>query len=421
MRVAAQLADLAGGHGFELIVGNGQNDAIVTGHLGFFDGLDAVFPVGLVRVDPGVVDVNGDVVVLQLADHVDHPGVAQVRAVFLEGQAHYQYPGAVDLDAAVKHGLDQLAGHETAHAVVDTPPREDHFRVVTHRLGFMGQVVRVHADAVTAHQAWAERQEVPLRAGGFKYFLGVDVHALEDHRQFVDQGDIKVSLGVFDHLGGFRYLNAGGPVGAGGDHGGIETVHGVRHFRGGAGGDLHDVGDAVELIARVNALRAVAGVEVLVEGEAGDPLQHRHAVLLGGAGEYRGLVNHDIAGLEGLADGLGRPDQRRQVGLAVLVDGGGHGDDVDVTAVQGRRIVAERQALRGGQLRVAELPGKIVPFAQIADTVAVNVKAHHRAVLAELRGQWQAHIAQADHGQFDIVQRRVTHSLSTLLIRPTGM
>ena len=61
--------------------------------------------------------------------------------------------------------------------------------------------------------------------------------------------------------------------------------------------------------------------------------------------------------------------------VTVLVDGGGHGDDVDVTAFQRRRIVAERQTLRGGQLRVAELPGEIVPFAQVADAVAVHVEA----------------------------------------------
>ena len=204
-------------------------------------------------------------------------------------------------------------------------------------------------------------------------------------------------------------------MGAGGNHGGIETVHGVRHVRGGAGGDLHDVGDAVELIARVDALRAVAGVEILIERKAGDPFQHGHAVLLGGAGEYRGLVNHDVAGLEGLADGLGRLDQRRQVRLAVLVDGGRYRYDIDVAALQRSWIVAERQTLRGGQLRIAELPGKIVPFAQGADAVAVHVKAHHRAVLAELRGQGQAHIAEADHGQFDVFQGGVGHSFSTLL------
>ena len=290
--------------------------------------------------------------------------------------------------------------------------------MVTHRLGFMGQVVGVHADAVATHQPGTERQEVPFGAGGFQYLLGVDIHALEDHRQFVHQRDVQVPLGVLDYLGGFRHLDAGGPMGAGGDHGGIEAVNGVRHFRRGAGGDLHDVGDAVEFVARVDALRAVARVELLVERKTGDPLQHRHAVLLGGAREYRGLVNHDVTGLEGLADGLRRPDQRREIGLAVLINGSRHRDDIDVTAVQRRRIVAERQTLRGGQLRVAELPGEIVPFAQGADTVAIHVEAHHRAVLAKLRGQGQAYIAKADHGQFDVFQGGVGHSLLPCLIRP---
>ena len=111
------------------------------------------------------------------------------------------------LDAAVQHRFDQLAGDEAAHAVVDAPAGENHLRVVADLLGFVGQVVGVHADAVAAHQAGAERQEVPFGAGGFQHFLGVDAHAAEDHRQLVDQGDVEVTLGVFDHLGGFGHFD----------------------------------------------------------------------------------------------------------------------------------------------------------------------------------------------------------------------
>lgn len=402
MVVAAEAADGLGAHVLELPVAHRQHDAVVVPVPGRLDGLDAVFVVGFVRVDPGVVHVHPHVVFRQFLDHVHHPGVAQVRAVLLEGQAHHQHPGTVHLDAAGQQSLDQLAGHVAAHAVVDAPAGEDHLGVVADGLGLVGQVVGVHADAVAAHQAGPERQKVPFGAGGFQHFLGVDVQAVEDHRQLIDQGDVQVALGVFDHLGRFRHLDGGGLVGAGGDDGGVQVVDGVRHFRGGAGGHLLDGGDPVFLVARVDALRAVAGEEVLVEGEPGDPLQHRHAVFLGGAGVDGGLVDHDVAFFQGIADGLGGADQGRQVRPAVPVDGGGHGDDVDVAVLEVVGVGAEGQAAGFRQLLIGHFQGAVVAVLQGADTPGVDVEPHHRAVFTKFHGQRQADVAEADHGQFEV-------------------
>ncbi|MCY1559918.1 hypothetical protein D9M68_970020 [compost metagenome] len=73
-----------------------------------------------------------------------------------------------------------------AHAVVDAAPGQDHVRVVADLLGLVGQVIRVHADAMAADQAGAEGQEVPLGAGSFQHLVGVDAQAVEDQRQLVD-------------------------------------------------------------------------------------------------------------------------------------------------------------------------------------------------------------------------------------------
>ena len=195
-------------------------------------------------------------------------------------------------------------------------------------------------------------------------------------------------------------------MGAGGDDRGVQIVDGVGDFRGGAGGDLLDGGHPVLFVAGVDALGAVAGEEILVEGEPGNPLQHRHAIFLGGAGVNGGFVNHDVALLEGLADGLGGLDQRGQVRAAVLIDGGGHGDDVDVAAFQGGGVGAEAEL--GGFLELfgAHLAGGIKAGLQGLDARRVDVEADHRAVLAEFRRQGQAHIAKPDYRQFYLVQGR---------------
>ena len=52
------------------------------------------------------------------------------------------------------------------------------------------------------------------------------------------------------------------------------------------------------LVARIDTLRAVTDVEVLIHFEAGFLLQEWHAKLLGGAGINGGLIHHDIASLQ---------------------------------------------------------------------------------------------------------------------------
>ena len=82
-------------------------------------------------------------------------------------------------------------------------------------------------------------------------------------------------------------------------------------------------------VARVDALRAVTRVEILVELQAGEFFEDGNAVLFGGTRVDRRFVDDDIALLEYLADGFRGLDQRGEVRLVVLVDGRGHGDDED--------------------------------------------------------------------------------------------
>jgi hypothetical protein len=128
------------------------------------------------------------------------------------------------VDALADHQPEHLVGDIATHAVVGAAPGQDHLGVVADLLRLVGQVVRIHADAVAADQAGAERQEVPLGAGRFQHLQGVDAELVEDHGQVVDQRDVEVALGVLDDLGGFGHLDAGRLVGAGGDDAGVERV-----------------------------------------------------------------------------------------------------------------------------------------------------------------------------------------------------
>ena len=220
-----------------------------------------------------------------------------------------------------------MVGHMAGHAVVDAAAGQNHLGVVAHFLRFVGEVVRVHANTVAAHQAGAKGQKVPLGAGGLQHFEGVDAELVKDQAQLVHQCNVHVALGVFNDLGGFGHANAAGLVGASGDDLGIELVNGLGRLRGAAAGHFFNAGQTVLFVTGVDALGAVAAKKVVVELEATQAFEHGHAHFFGGTGVHGGFVNDHVADFEGLAHGFAGFDERRQIGAVGLVHGCGHGDD----------------------------------------------------------------------------------------------
>mmetsp|Transcript_39155 Transcript_39155/g.91820 ORF Transcript_39155/g.91820 Transcript_39155/m.91820 type:complete len:403 (+) Transcript_39155:568-1776(+) len=359
----------------------------------------------LFRLGLGVGHEHLDAVGLEFVDDVDHLGVAQVAAVLLEGQAQHVDAGALDVAAAGDHLLDGLLGDELAHAVVDAPAGQDDLRVVAQHVGLVGEVVGVHADAVAAHQARLELQEVPLRAGRLKHLGGVDAELVEDDGQLIHQRDVQVALGVLDHLGGLGGLDAGGAVHAGHDDLFVDLGHLLQRLGRVAGDDLQDLGQRVFLVARVDALGAVADEEVLLPFQAGLALQHRDADLFGGAGVDGALIDDDRALLHVAADAGGRADQRAEVGDVGLVHRSGHSHDDDVGLGQHLRVVGVDRVGGGLDFGVAQFTARVGAALAGLDLVLRDVEADGAHLLAELHHQRQAHVAEADdceriHGSF---------------------
>ncbi len=193
-------------------------------------------------------------------------GVAQVRAVFLEGQAEHGDARPVDAGAGLDHLLDGLLGKVFTHAVIDAPASEDDVWVMALLLGLVREVVGVDADAVTADQPGAERQEVPLGAGRLQHLAGVDAEAVKQHGQLVHQGDVEVALGVLDDLGCLRDADARCAVHACLNH---RLVQGGDTLQGRGvlcGYHLDDGLQAVFAVGGVDALGRVADVEAIAPG-----------------------------------------------------------------------------------------------------------------------------------------------------------
>jgi hypothetical protein len=372
-----------------------------------------VFVLGLVGVRPGVADVHPRAVLAELTNHVDDPGVAHVGTVLLEREPEHQHTRVADVDAAADHELRHLLRDIDAHVVVDAPAREDHFRVVADRLRLVGEVVRIDTDAVAADEPRAERQEVPFAARREQHFLRVDAHAIEYQRQLVDQRDVDVALRVLDDLGGLGHPDARRPVGAGPHDAAVERVDELRHVRCGPGGHLPDGRDAMRLVARVDALRAVAGEEIPVEPQPRDSLEDGHADLLGAAGVDSRFVDDDVALFQHLADRFARPDERRQVGPLVIVDRRRHGDDEDAASPQVFQARREVQLLRGRQFRRVHFQRAVDAAPQLVDTVRLDVEADGPEPFAELDRERQTDVAEPDDADPEVAQIQFWHASST--------
>lgn len=418
---------------FEFLVGHGGDAGVELLAGGeFVDYFEAVFAAHGFGVCPGVEDGDGEVVLMQGLDDVDYLGIAHVGAVFLEGEAQDEDVAAEYLDAFLEHELDDAVGHVGAHAVVHASAGEDDFGVVAVALGALGQVVGVDADAVAADESGFEGQEVPLGGCGFEDVGGVDAHQCEDFREFVDEGDVDVALGVLNHLGGFGDLDGARQVGTGGYHAAVHFVDEFSDFGGRAGGDFPDMLYGVLLVAGVDALGRVAGVEVLVHLQAADFLYHGDALVLCHAGIDGRLVDHDIVLADYLAYGLGCSVERGEVGVVVLVDGGGHGHDVEVAVADVVEVggAAESVVIDGVlEQLVADLEGGVVAGHERFDAARVHVEAYGRILGREQASQRQTYVAESDNADFDIffhrlyvfVYQRLCQYQSTAMRRPSAM
>ncbi len=106
------------------------------------------------------------------------------------------------------HQTHHLAGDVSTHAVIQSPPGKNHLWVIANLLCLVSQVVGIYTDAVTADQAWAERQKIPLGPRRLQYLLRIDVpEMVKNEREFVDQSDIYIALRVLDNLGRFGNAN----------------------------------------------------------------------------------------------------------------------------------------------------------------------------------------------------------------------
>ena len=95
-----------------------------------------------------------------------------------------------------------------AHGIIYVPAGIDDPRVVSQFVGFPRQVIRVNANAVSAHQSRREFEEIPFRSRCLQHFIRVDADAIEYDAELVDERNIDIALRILDDFGSFCYFDA---------------------------------------------------------------------------------------------------------------------------------------------------------------------------------------------------------------------
>ena len=155
-------------------------------------------------VRPGICDERPDLVFSQPPNDVHDLAVSGIRAILLKGDAQNDDIGLLGRKSGLDHLLDRSIGHIGTHAVVDLSAVEDDLAVIAQLFGGIGQVVRIHADAMATDQSRLEAQRVPLGVHAVDHLIGINAHAVADHGDFVHERNVDVALTVFHDLDRFR-------------------------------------------------------------------------------------------------------------------------------------------------------------------------------------------------------------------------
>ena len=207
-------------------------------------------------------------VLQQLIDNVHHFGVAQVGAVFLKCQTQYSNLSATHPVAVLHQSLDRLLSHKLSHVIICLTPSQNNLRMVANRLCLIRQIVGVDTNTVASDQAGPEREKIPFAACCFQNIKRINTQPVKNHRQFIHKRNIKISLRIFNNLGGFSNFNSGRPMSARRHYPAIESGYFVECFRCVPGNNFDDCFQAMLLVSRVNALGRVANIKATLDVSA---------------------------------------------------------------------------------------------------------------------------------------------------------
>ena len=162
-----------------------------------------------------------------------------------------------------------------------------------------------------------------------------------------------------------------------------------------AGDDLFDCCQTVDFIAGIDALRAVADLEINAAAKAGFLLEDRDADVLGHAGIYSRFIDDNRTGRKIAADDPGGVLQWEQIGGLILFDWSRNCNDQKLRFAQ-PLLVRGKIDRRTGNGLIAHLMRRVDAALVLLDSALIVVKADHLDVLGKFHRNGHTNIAKAD-------------------------
>ena len=297
------------------------------------ESVDNLYPVYLsdyFGTCPRVIHGQIYIVFFECPVYVDDFRVPDVRAVFLEREAHYDYFRFEHLYALFQHQLDGLIGYVCPHSIVYSSSCQYDFRVVPVSLCALGQIIRVYGYAVPSYKPRIHLYEVPFRGCGIKYLQRVYPHEGEYLGELVYECDIYVPLAVFYHLRRFSHLYRGRAVSAVFQDFVVDPVDQICGFRRGPGCYLEYVFHRVLLVSGIHSFGGVPGEKSGIQFQSGNFFDDRYADFLGDSGIYGGFIDRYVAFAYDGPDCPACPDERGEVRIVVYVHRRRYRHDVEI-------------------------------------------------------------------------------------------
>ena len=274
-----------------------------------------------------------------------------------------------------------------------------------------GEIEGVDGDAVAAQSgAGIESMKAKrLGTGGVDDFVNIDAHAHAELLELIHERDVDAAIDVLEQLGHFGYGGTADRNGATEDG----AVDGRGHFNGAGAASADDLGNVVAgdgVVARVFAFGRKGHVEATCGGASGAfgagnfesqqiaLLEQGHDDVFGGARIGSAFENNELAVVDMGGDGLDGAGDVAQIGLVILVEGGGNADDDGVHGGDLRVIGGGGEA---GLLRPLDVLRKNaddvgVAGIELADLVECDVEAGDAEFFfAEQQCQRQADVSHA--------------------------
>ncbi len=382
----------------EFLVLYGNEDCIHVLHILNRLERNAIQTLCLIRITLRIDNHRLNAVLAEFLHNVKYLGVAGVRAVFLERESEDRNLCSLDGKIIRNEFLDEGLRHILAHIVVDAAAGKNDLAVIAELLRAVCQVIRIDADAVASDETRLEMKEIPLRARCLENRLRIDSHPVENDGKLVHERNVDITLAVLDDLCGFRNLDGFGAVNARIDDELVHLCDRIERLFIHAGDNLLDGIEAVNLVARIDSLGAVADLPVNAALESGLLLDNRDTGLFRDTRINGRLENNNRARLNILSDKVTRALDRRQVRRVIVIDRCRNRDNNEARILKpcGIRRKLNRRLLHG---LIADLIRGVDARLVLLDFGIIEIKSDNLDLLRKSDSNRHSDVSKANQGE----------------------